>query len=80
MHMDPQSSFKAIRTHFPGVVLDIGGARDFVPKVDTKIRCIKETYQSVKTGLQWKLPISCGKDLVAYTVLLLNLRGSSLLQ
>ena len=68
IHTDLQSSFKPIRTHFPGVVLDIGGERDFVTKVDVKIRRIKEMCRSVEVGLQWKLPILHGKDLVAYAV------------
>jgi hypothetical protein len=33
------------------MVIDVSGAGDFVPKVDIKIRRIKEVYRSVKAGL-----------------------------
>jgi hypothetical protein len=56
VHMDPQSAFRMLTTQFPGVVIDIGGAGDYVSKVDAKIHRIKELYWSVKAGLPWKLP------------------------
>jgi hypothetical protein len=37
-----------------GVEVDVGGASDYVPEVDAKIRRIKETYMCVKHGLPWK--------------------------
>ncbi len=80
VHVDPQSSFQALRTQFPGVVLDVGGARDFVAKVDAKIRRIKEAYRCIKAGLPWKFPVSRVKDLVAYVVSRLNLRRTAALQ
>ena len=56
VHVDPASAFVALRTQFPGVIIDVGGARDFVAKVDAKIRRIKDTYRAVKAGLPWSLP------------------------
>ena len=50
---------------FPGVEIDTVGAGDYVDKVDAKIRHIKETYRSIKSGLSWELPKSKGKDLLA---------------
>ncbi len=79
MHVDPQSAFQGLRTQFPGVVIDVGGARDFVAKVDAKIRRVKELYRSVKAGLAWSLPVSRVKDLVAYAVSRINLRRTSAL-
>ena len=68
VYMDPQSAFRSLTTQYPGVVIDVGGAGDYVSKVDAKIWCIKELYRSVKAGLLWKLPPSLVKDLVAYAV------------
>jgi hypothetical protein len=53
---------------FENVVIDPSGAGDYVPKVDTKIRRIKEVYRGVKSDLPWKLPPMLVKDLVAYAV------------
>jgi hypothetical protein len=68
VYTDPQSVFRSLTVQYPGVVIDIGGAGDYVSKVDTKIRRIKEFYRSVKSGLPWKLPPTLVKDLVAYAV------------
>jgi hypothetical protein len=42
-------------------------------KVDAKIRHLKETYRSVKSGLAWELPGSLVEDLVAYVVSRMNI-------
>jgi hypothetical protein len=42
IHADPQSAFHALTTQFPGVKIDVGGAGDYISKVDAKIRHIKE--------------------------------------
>ena len=77
VHVDPASAFQALRTQFPGTEIDVGGARDFVAKVDAKIRRLKDTYRCVKAGLPWKLAHSRVKDLVAYSVSRINLRSST---
>jgi hypothetical protein len=41
VHTDQLSAFCALTTQFPGVVIYVGGAGDFVSKVDAKIRHIK---------------------------------------
>ena len=52
VHVDPASAFMALRTQFLGVLFDVGGAKDYVAKVDAKMRRVKETsYQSVKARL-----------------------------
>ncbi len=68
VHVDPQSALKSMATKFENVEIDIGGAGDYVLKVDDKIRRIKERYCSKKDGLPWKLPPAMVKDLVAYVV------------
>jgi len=79
VHVDPASAFTALRTQFPGVIIDVGGARDFVAKVDAKIRRIKDTYRSVKAGLPYPLAKARAKDLVAYCVSRMNTRGTTAL-
>jgi hypothetical protein len=53
-------------------VIDLSGAGNHVPKVDIKIRRLKEVYWGVKEDLPWKLPLIFVKDLVAYVVACLN--------
>jgi hypothetical protein len=70
--MDPQSAFRTLTMQFLGVLIDIGSVGDFVVKKDAKLRRIKEVYQGVKVGLEWKLPPILVKDLVAYCVTWVN--------
>jgi hypothetical protein len=62
VYTDPHSTFRLMTQDFPGVAIDVGGANDYVAKVDAKIRRIKETYRNVKLGLPWKLPKVLVKD------------------
>ncbi len=73
MDPDPQSGFRALKNLFPGVLINDGGASDYVLKVDSKIKRIKELYCAVKNGLPWKLPVSMVKHLVCYAVGRINL-------
>jgi hypothetical protein len=59
------------------VVIDVGGAQDFVPVVDTRNRRIKEIYRAVKSTLPWPLPNMLVQDLVAYVVSRMNLRRTT---
>ncbi len=68
-----------LRAQFPGVVVDPCGAGDYVPKIDIRIRCLKEMYRAVKAGLPWVLPRSRVKDLMMYCVSRINLRRTSAL-
>ena len=69
VYTDPGSGFRALTTAFPGTLIDISGAGNYVAKVDVKIRRIQEVYHSVKSRLPWKLPNALVKDLVAYAVI-----------
>ncbi len=69
VYTDPQSSFCSMTQDFPGVEIDVGGAGDYVTKIDAKIRRIKDMYRSVKSGLAWELPGSLGPS---YTDVFLN--------
>jgi hypothetical protein len=77
VHTDPQSAFRALTTSFENVVIDVGGAQDFVPAVDTKIRRVKEIYRAIKSTLPWPLPNMLVQDLVAYVVSRLNMRRTT---
>jgi hypothetical protein len=79
VYSDPQSAFRSMTQDFPGVEIDVGGAGDYVAKVDARIRRIKETYRTVKNGLAWSLPRSLVPDLVAYVVSRLNIRRTTAL-
>jgi hypothetical protein len=41
VYVDPQSAFKAMTQDFLGIEIDVGGAGDYVAKVDSRIRQIK---------------------------------------
>ena len=73
VYADPHSTFRSMMYDFPGVEVDVGGAGDYVPKVDAKIHRIKELYSTVKSGLAWRLPGLLVPDLVAYVVARLNI-------
>jgi hypothetical protein len=42
VYTDPYSTFRSMTQDFPGVAIDVGGANDYLAKVDAKIRKIKE--------------------------------------
>ena len=47
VHVDSHSMFVRLRTQYPGVLIDVGGAKAFVTAADAKIRRIKEVYRTV---------------------------------
>jgi hypothetical protein len=77
VHADPQSAFRNLTTKFENIVIDTGGAGDYVPKVDIQIRRIKEMARGVKATLPWKLPPVLLKDLVAFAVSRINIKRST---
>ncbi len=79
VYTDPQSAFKSITQDFPGIEIDIGGAGDYVAKVDAHIRRVKEMYRTVKAGLPWMLPRSLVPELIAYKVSHMNIRRTTAL-
>ena len=76
VRVDPLKALAALRGKFPGTEIDITGAGDHLPKVDIRIRRIKEVARSVIASLDWKLPKSMVEDLITYCVSRLNIRSS----
>ena len=58
----------------PGV--NFTGAGDHVPKLDAKVRRLKELTRSVVSGLSFKIPENLVQDLVSYAVNRMNTRKS----
>jgi len=77
VHTDPQSAFRTLTTKFENVMIDTGGAGDYVPKADIQIRRIKEMVRGIKAVLPWKLPPFLLKDLIAFAVSRINIRRST---
>ena len=53
------------------------GAGDHIPKLDTRVRRLKELVRSVVAGLHFKVPANLVQDLVSYAVNRINTRRSS---
>jgi hypothetical protein len=49
--MDPQRVFHALTSAFPGVVVDISSAGEYISKVTTKIHRVEELCRGVKAVL-----------------------------
>ena len=77
--VDPHKSFEALQGAFPGVEIDPSRAGDYLDRVDTKIRRLKELMQSVVSGLPYKLAKDRVKDLVTYAVGRMNLHSTYML-
>lgn len=48
VYVDTQSGFRALKNMFPSILIDDSGAADYIPKVESEIRRIKELYRVVK--------------------------------
>jgi hypothetical protein len=77
--VDPHKSFESLQGSFPGVEIDLSGAGDFLDKIDTKIRRVKELMRSVISGFPYRLPKERVRDLVTYAVGRSNLRSTDML-
>eukprot|EP00557_Chaetoceros_sp_GSL56_P005694 CAMPEP_0176500028 /NCGR_PEP_ID=MMETSP0200_2-20121128/13286_1 /TAXON_ID=947934 /ORGANISM="Chaetoceros sp., Strain GSL56" /LENGTH=1532 /DNA_ID=CAMNT_0017898575 /DNA_START=170 /DNA_END=4768 /DNA_ORIENTATION=+ len=77
VRVDPQKALAGLKGNFPGVEIDAGGAGDHLPKIDAKIRRIKETCRSIIAGLPYSLPRNRVKDLVTYVVNRINTRRTT---
>jgi hypothetical protein len=75
--VDPLKALAGLKGSFPGVEIDAGGAGDHLPKIDARIRRIKETCRSIIAGLPYHLPRNRVKDLVTYVVNRLNTRRTT---
>ena len=51
VHTDPQSAFQTLTTKFENVVIDTGGAGDYVPKADIQIHKVKEIVLGINAAL-----------------------------
>lgn len=74
VYVDPLKALTSLRGSFPGVKVDISGAGDHLPKVDIRIRRIKEIIRSVIQDLDWTLPKALLGYLVTYAVNRMNTR------
>ena len=50
--MDPHSTFVRLWTQYPGVLIDVVGAKDYVPVVEAKIRRVIEMYRAGRAGVE----------------------------
>jgi hypothetical protein len=57
----------------PEVKIFVGGARDYISKVDVKMRRVKETFGKIMVGLPRGLPSHIVGDLVVCIVSLMNI-------
>ena len=79
VHVDQQHALAALKGSYPGTKIDIGGARDHLDKVDSKIRRIKETIRSFLARLPYALAKNLIKDLVNYVISRINTRRTTAL-
>ena len=54
--IDPQGSIMALRDSFPGIVFDPVGAKDNLPKIDIRIRRVKEMARAILSSLPFTIP------------------------
>ena len=76
---DPESSLVALKDKFPGIIYDILGAGDYLPKLDVKMRRVKETCRCIKSDVGWTIPNLLIDDLVRYSVSRVNTRRTKAL-
>ena len=75
--VDPFKSLVGLRGSIPGVEVQPTGAGDHLPKLDIRIRRLKEMARSVLSALDYKLPISFVNQLVTFCVSRLNIQTTS---
>lgn len=71
---NPQSGLVGLKHKFPGIVFDVTGAGDHLPKLDVKMWRVKETYRCVKSDVPWEIPNVLVDDMVKYCVSRINTR------
>jgi len=75
--VDPFKSLVALRDRIPGVEVQPTGAGDHLPKLDIRIRRLKEMSRAVLSSLDYKLPLSFVNQLVTFCVSRLNVQTTS---
>jgi hypothetical protein len=80
VYTDPLKALVALRGSFPGVEIIAAGAGDHLPKIDIRIRRVKEMGRSVIAGLDWLMPKILVIELITFCICRINTqRTSSLL-
>jgi len=77
VYVDPFKSLFGLRGIIPGVEVQSTGAGDHLPKLDIRIRRIKEMARAVLNGLDYKLPLSFVNQLVTFCVCRINVMTTS---
>ena len=75
--VDPFKSLVGLRGSIPGVEVQSTGAGDHLPKLDIRIRRVKEMARAVLNGLDYKLPLSFVNQLVTFCVCRINVMTTS---
>jgi len=75
--VDRFKSLVGLRGSIPGVEVQPTGAGDHLPKLDIRIRRLKEMARSVLSAHDYKLPISFVNQLVTFCVSRLNVQTTS---
>jgi len=75
--VDPFKSLVGLRGTIPGVEVQATGAGDHLPKLDIRIRRIKEMARAVLNGLDYKLPLSFINQLITFCLSRINVMTTS---
>jgi len=75
--VDPLRALAGLRGAIPGVEIQPTGAGDHLPKLDIRIRMLKEMCRAVLNGIDYKLPISLVIQLVTFCVFRINVQTTS---
>jgi len=75
--VDPFKALAGLRGSIPGVEIQPTGAGDHLPKLDIRIRRLKEMARAVLNELDYILPISFVNQLVTFCVSRINVQTTS---
>jgi hypothetical protein len=75
--VDPHKTLALLETSFPGIEVVLSVTGDHLNKVDSKIRCIKETARSLVAGLPFRIGKPKANDLITYAVSRVNVKTTS---
>jgi len=75
--VDPLRALAGLRGTIPGVEIQPTGAGDHLPKLDIRIRRLKEMCRAVLNAIDYKLPLSLVNQLVTFCVSRINVQTTS---
>ena len=75
--VDPFKPLVGLRGSIPGVEVQATGAGDHLPKLDVRIRRVKEMARAVLNGLDYNLPLSLVGQLITFCVCRINVMTTS---